>query len=71
MADDADRGERGERAGGGREGDEAEVVGLDQTTDDGEHGTAPGRFESPPWAKAVETDLMERDGRANPQAKRW
>ena len=58
MADEADGGQRGERADAGREGDEAEVMGLDQTTDDGEHGAAPGTFDSLFSTHPVEADLM-------------
>lgn len=47
VADEAHRRQGGQGADAGCQGNEPEVMSFDEATNDGEHGRAPGTFESP------------------------
>ncbi|GAN49076.1 peptide synthetase [Methylobacterium sp. ME121] len=68
MVDEADRRQRRQSAGGGRQDDETEIMGFDEASDDVEHGAASKPVESRRLHKSLSDELSVRDHVVDPQA---
>lgn len=66
IADEANHCQCRKRTDGGRQGNKAQIVGLDEAAEDGEHGVDPLRAYASPWCSVfLSSGLMACDRRLN------